>query len=542
MTIRYDAVQTDKRSTAKISPALQNLVAINESFQKQGISVLAEGHVEIASNAHFFQDYMSKLTEGMDSVLAEEFEILAENARKEILAESTISGITPVTAYSFPLLRSAYPKTCVREGLPTEPVTMPRFTVSWNRPHVIDTATGIKQYLPKALRTTEGFNLFSLPKLVESVTLSGNARIGYDLLTGMVGASHIPNGDEIDPQFRIKEVTVSVPNLGAGVTAVVVPVDFRLDTGTNLVDGLITATSGTGVTSVLRLFGKVDREFCTADFVVAHISTTGADAAEEGSVTSIKIEGFLSSENNARATQIGFTVTQDATVIGTGQPIESPINIQQMTDTMAMYNIDTTVQHLEIMSKTLAQIVDIEGINFLIGNFTRLPGSQQTALTDTFDLTPPANYNQGPTAWRDEMKLKIDLLIIKMMDDTNITSGQVVIFGNPYDVQNLHNVRWMYTDQETPNGVNIDYKLGTYTSGVTTYKVMSSFNFPKGALFFVFLPDTQDQKTVVYYPYSYHVIRGQNSTTANLAAIQMIKRQAFKEYTPMIAKLVLTQS
>ncbi len=540
MTIRYDAVQIDERSKVKVSPILQSLTTINESFVNQGISVLAEGCSEVMGNAHYFQDYISKLSEGLDADTAKQFEVLAENARKEVLVESTISGITPVTAYSFPLLRVSYPKTCVREGLPVEPVTMPKFTVSWNRPHAVDPVTGTKYFLPKALRTTEGFQLFSLPRLTENVALTANSNIGYDLLTGLVGASHIPNGDEIDPKFRIKQVSVVVPNLGAGTTTVAVDTDIKLDTGTNVLEGEVTAVAG-AVTSKVRIFGKVDRENCTADFIAVHISTTGADAAEVATVSSIKIEGFLSSENNARATQIGFTVVQDPTVIGTGHPIESPINIQQMTDTMAMYNIDTTVQHLETMAKTLAQLTDLEGVHFLQENFSRLPTTMQTALTDTFDLTPPANYNQGPTAWREEMKLQIDLLITKLMDETNITSGSAVIFGNPYDIQNLHNVRWMYSESEA-NGVNIDYRLGTYTSGVTTYRVLSSFNFPKGRLYLVFLPNAQDQKSVVYYPYSYHVVRGQASTTSNLAAIQMIKRHIFKEYTPMIAKLNLTRS
>lgn len=540
MTIRYDAVQIDERSKVKVSPVLDSLININESFKTQGISVLAEGCTEVMSNAHYFQDYMAKLTEGLDVNCAKEFEVLAENARKELLVESTISGITPVTAYSFPLLRVSYPKTCVREGMPTEPVTMPKFTVTWNRPHAVDPVTGAKHYLPKALRTNDGYNLFSLPRLTEVVALTANVNIGYDLLTGLVGASHIPNGDEIDPKFRIKQVTVVVPNLGAGTTSVNVDTDIKLDTGTNVLEGEVIAVAG-GVTSKVRIFGKVDRENCEADFIAVHISTTGADAAEVATVSSIKIEGFLSSENNARATQIGFTTVQDPTVIGTGHPIESPINIQQMTDTMAMYNIDTTVQHLETMAKTLAQITDIEGVKFLQDSFTRLPSAMQTELVDTFDLTPPANYNQGPTAWREEMKLKIDLLVTKMMDETNITSGSAVIFGNPYDIQNLHNVRWMYSESEA-NGVNIDYRLGVYTSGVTTYRVLSSFNFPKGSFYLVFMPNAQDQKSVVYYPYSYHVVRGQASTSSSLAAIQMIKRHIFKEYTPMIAKLNLTRT
>ena len=539
MTIRYDAVQEDNRRGVKMSPALARISAINESFQAQGLNVLNEGFAEVATNTHFYSDYIQQLSEGMDEVAAEQFEVLAENTRREILAESTIGGITPITALSLPMLRVAFAKTAVREGLPTEPVTQPKFTVSWLKPYIVDPSNGEKVYLPKALKTNA--SLFGLPKLTPTVALTNGQVVSYDLLTGLTGASHYPNGDEIDVNFKIVSVTVAVGTAAAAHTDVVVPVNLRLETLTNVIDGTITAVSG-GETTSLRLFAKVDREHCTMDVVSVMLSqTTTANA--DSYIKSIEIQGYLSSEMNNRATQVGFDITQDPTVIGTGQPIESPINIQQMTDAMAMYNVDSTVRHLEIMSTTLAQSTDLTGVNFIANAFDALPATTKTALTQQFDITPPSNYALGNTAWREEIKLKIDKLVIKMMNETNYTSGSVVIFGNPLDVQVLNNVRWTYSADEQPNGANIDYRLGTYTSGVTTYKVLSSFNFQPGSLYMVFLPNVPDQKTCVYYPYSFNVIRGsQSPSTPNLPSIQMIKRQIFREYTPMIAKLNIIES
>jgi len=552
MSIHYDAAVLDTRGGARKSPALEKLAAINESFQGQGINVLNEGFGEVAVNSHFFSDYVQQLSEGLDPQTAADFEVLAENARREILIESNISGMSPVTALSLPLLRVAYPKTSVREGLPTEPVTQPKFTVKWLKPYVVNPATGDKQYLPKTLRSVGGFNLFSLPRLTETVTAVSGNKIGYDLLTGLTGAQAWPNGDMIDPNFRIKEVTATFDwtSPSAGSVDIAQSVDFKMDTTNNIAEGLveISTTSAPLLVAKIRVFAKVDREKCTMDLISADVSlltNTGATPAAGTTVVvkSIKIEGFLSSENNNRATQLGFDIQDDPTTIGTGQPIESPINIQQMTDAMAMYNIDTTMRHLEIMSATLAQVTDIEGVNFLSGQFQKISSTLQTTLTETFDVEPPSNYALGNTAWREELKLKIDRLVIKMMNETNYTSGSVVIFGNPLDVQVLNNVRWTYSSEEAPNGVNIDYRLGTYTSSVTTYKVLSSFNWTAGSLYVCFLPNEQDQKTLTYYPYAYHVLRGAASpNNTNLPSIQMIKRHTFKEYTPMIAKINLSNN
>jgi hypothetical protein len=96
----------------------------------------------------------------------------------------------------------------------------------------------------------------------------------------------------------------------------------------------------------------------------------------------------------------------------------------------------------------------------------------------------------------------------------------------------------MYSGEDQPNGVNIEYRVGNYTSGVTNYKVLSSFNFAQGELYVAFLPSTPDQATLKYYPYSFNVIRGTASPNRTFnPAVQMIKRHIFKEYTSMVGKI-----
>lgn len=524
MAISYDTIHQSTVGV-RVSPVLTELSRINESFQAEGINVLNEGFSEVATNSHYFQDYVSKLSEGLDPQTAAEFGIMAGNSRTQILQESSISGISPVTALSLPMLRVAYPKTAIREGFPTEPVMQPKFKVTWLKPFVIDSADNSKTYLPAGLKTKRA--LFGLKALqTAAINVGATGVSAFDLLTPVGGNSTL--GDQIDPNFRIVEVTFTALDAG-GLNGVnkTVACNLPLDTNINVVEGTVTAAHTDTTVNTARVFAKLDRAKGTIDIV--GLGRT---------VVSVKVQGYISSESNNRATQVGFDITSDETVIGTGQPIESPINIQQMTDTMAMYNIDTTVRTLEIMSTALAQSVDLEGVDFLQKQWQL--GAQ---LMTTFDVTPPVGFTLGNTAWREELKIKIDNLTTRLMQSTNFTSGQVVIFGNLLDTQILSNIRWMYAGEEQPNGVNAEYKVGTYTSGVGTYKVLSSFNFDQGTMWVGFIPSAPDQVTLKYYPYSFNVIRGSASpNTPNVPSVQLLKRHSFREYTQMVGKILIVNN
>ena len=126
------------------------------------------------------------------------------------------------------------------------------------------------------------------------------------------------------------------------------------------------------------------------------------------------------------------------------------------------------------------------------------------------------------------------------MQSTNITQGSCVIFGNPLDTQVLHNVRWMFTGEEQVNGVNVEYRVGAYTSGISSYKVLSSFNFSQGEMLVVFLPAAPDHASIKYYPYSFNVIRGTTSPNHPYTpAVMLLKRHLFEQYNQMIGKIII---
>lgn len=521
MSISYDTVHQSTVGV-RLSPILSRLPSINEAFQAEGINVLNEGFSEVASNAHYFEDYVQKLSEGLDPTTAKQFQMLANTTRTQILQESSMSGINPVTALALPMLRVAFPKTAIREGFPTEPVLQPKFKVTWLKPYFIDSGSNEKIFMPAGIKAKQA--AFKLKQLsVTPIAVGATGALAFDLLTPVGGNASL--GDEIDPSFRVTKVTfAALDAAGANAVDKTVDVDFPLDTNIDVIEGSVSAAHTDGTVNKVRVFAKLNRREGLIDIIgMGRLLKT------------IVVSGAISSEANNRSTQVGFDITSDETVIGTGQPIESPINIQQMTDTMAMYNIDSTVRTLEIMSTALAQSTDLEGIEFIERRW-----SAGLKLQTTFDVAPPANFMLGNTAWREELKIKIDNLVTRLMQSTNITSGSVVIFANPLDSQVLANVRWTYQGEEQPNGVNVEYKVGTYQSGVTNYKVLSSFNFAQGEMYVTFLPSAPDQATLKYYPYSFNVIRGTASPNhPYVPAVSMIKRHAFKEYTSMIGKILI---
>ena len=513
--ITYGAPMHGKASFQ--SAALTTIKGIVENFSDEGVSILAEGVNDVLSNQVSFADYSAKLLESVDAAEHETMTQLLENTRLTMLQESMMSGSNPITALSLPMLRVGWPKIAVREGLPTEPVEQPKFKVTTKRPYIRQ-ADGTKRYLPDALTGANPIS-FGLPQLETTSIVAVAGQIAAHDLLGAVG-KNVEMGDEIDARFAITQAVVTIDTVD--VTADVL---FELDTNVNVVTGVVK-----GATSTATILAKVNRE------------TGLLDATAIGGVLkSIKITGFVTSEANNSATQVGFDIDAIECVIGTAQPIESPINIQHMTDIMNMYQIDATLSHIETMTTFLAHSTDIEGVNFIDAVYAR--GINK--ISETFDVTPPVNYALGDAAWREQIKIKLDRLVTRLQTSVNFYSGHTVVFCNPLDAQVISNVKWVYAATEQVNDVAVDYKVGQYVSGTTSYVVLQSPHFSQGKLRVVFIPSDAEHKTLVYYPYSFTTVRGSASSSSNavnVPAIQMIKRHLFKDFTPLVGIMTIVNN
>ena len=90
----------------------------------------------------------------MVGCIAEDAEMLSQmfdNTRSHILVEAQMEGMKPFTSMSFPMQRKAWPRIGVINAIPTEPTEVPKFSISFLHPYVVD-ADGNRHYLPEALR------------------------------------------------------------------------------------------------------------------------------------------------------------------------------------------------------------------------------------------------------------------------------------------------------------------------------------------------------------------------------------------------------
>lgn len=512
MSIDYGS-KTHGRASYQ-SGALDNIKTLVESFEADGVSVLSEGVQDVLHNRVSFAEYTEKLLEGVNESELPAMQQLVENTRLTMLSESMISGSNPITALSLPMLRIGWPKMAVREGLPTEPVEQPKFKVTTHRQY-IRMPDGTKRFLPEALVGANAIE-FGLPKLQETaIAATSGAIVAHDLLSA--AGKNQEMGDEIDPRFSVSQVVVVLDT-----NPETFDVNFELDTNINVVSGQVTGVGG----KTAIIMAKVNRETGLLDAT-----------AIGGELKSIKIVGFVTSEANNSATQVGFDIDAIECVIGTAQPIEAPINIQHMTDLMHMYQIDATLSNIEIMSTTLAHLTDREGVNFIDSTYQR---EAVQKINESFDVVAPANYALGDADWREQIKLKLDRIVTRLQTGSNIYSGHAVVFCHPLDAQIISNVKWVYSASEQVNDVAVDYKVGNYTSGITSYMVLQSPYFSQGKMRVVYVPADAQHKSLVYYPYSFSTIRGSASSSANavnVPAIQMIKRHLFKSFTPLVAML-----
>lgn len=497
------------------SAALGGFKALQENLTESAqINILHESGIsDLIGNEVLFSEFKSNLLEGLeDESQRTALGQLVENTRVVMMQESMITGTNPITALSLPMLRVGWPKIAVREGLPTEAVEKPSFKVTVKRPFITG-KDGVKRYLPEALMGDDAFD-HSLPRLERTEIVATNGAITmYDMLAPVNKNASL--GDEVDPKFHVTEVRVTFPTAGEVTRSV----SLQLDVNTNTFNG--TVTEGDEVATII---GNVIRSSG-----ILNVAAIGA------TLEGVKIEGFISSEANNAATQVGFDIQGIDCVIGTGQPVESPINIQQMTDVMNMYKIDATLSHIETMTTFLAQITDLEGVRFIDQTYDRIPAADR--VVEYFDVVAPSNFALGDTAWREELKHKLDRVVSQLQTHANYYNGHTVIFCHPLDAQVISNVKWVYAATEQVNDVAVDYKVGTFVSGTTSYVVLQSPHFSQGKLRCVFVPADEEHKTLVYYPYAFHTIRGaisSNSNAANLPNIQMIKRHLFKAFTPLV--------
>lgn len=494
-----------------------------------------EGLRECLSEPALYRAYKNMLAEGMSADSAEQFHQLCDNFQTQVFAESSLSGIQPISVLSMPILRKAWPKIGVKEAIPTEAVKTPKFTVQTLFPYIKDPATGEKLQLPQALRDR---GLKSSQKAI-----NGGARaLPMDATDIMPAGCPVAGGYSVDPVFAVVGVDIQVADAAGAAVETITNVrvyDGQAETRAGNVRFVVTAAHSTGHETSDTVFGYVD----FAKGVMTATTLSSGATATHAKITGVYLAGKIESTGNQKSTQVGFDVHGTEIHIGTGEHFDAALPLEWLQDNLALYNIDGTLKVVDILTEVLAQKVDLDGVDFLEDAYQQQNLQVGTDFTRTFNVFPTGQYVGSPTEWITEIRRVIDNLAQTMRNQTNMgTGGSFVIVGNPIDVNLLPGINWIFTAQagEQKDGVDVSYQIGAL-SGTQRYSMYASQNVPSGALYMFYVPGQEDIKTLMLYLYTFNVERSSSGfispNSPNVPSVLMTQRRKFQQFMPVVGKV-----
>lgn len=490
-----------------------------EFFKESNIEMVS-GFSEIMSEDALFNVYKTRLNEGLDADTIEQLDQIMENSRFDMLRESSINQISPIAGLSMPTVRKMWLSTALKNAIPTEVAKVPTFSISYMEPYLIEN-DGTKHPLPEALRD---FN----NTLAEKVKLTQEWLPVTEDAVNLIDKSEygIKGMDVIDPIFYVEAVKVLIdPTATPDESTGVYPAEALMEKKVN-----IKLSLDKGLYSQFKFEDKdgnivSETIFGTVDCIEGDITLTSV----KGTVKEMKIKGWFSSENNSKSTSVSFDIKQKKVNIGTGAHFNATLPIEWLQDTLALYNIDGTVEVVDLMSQTVSQKLDQEIRLFLEQSFDASGAPFQAY----FDVKPSGAFAGLPTQWRAELKTVIEHWGTKLKQSTAYQHGYFVIVGNRIDVNLLPDINWTFRSiQSERGGVRVDYDLGAVTYN-NVFQIVASDNMPQGTLRMFFVPTEKDKMSYKYYPYTFNVEKGYNDPKNPLVpSIMMTKRHTMEELVP----------
>lgn len=454
------------------------------------------GAEDLYGDSRAFSKYVEKLTEGFNATDAENLKALLENNRMQVLSESSLGGIPPITALNAPTIVKMWAKSGLKNVVPTQVVDKPVFSVLFNKPYMLD-AKGNKVYLPEGLVNED--TKTTGDKEVMKLTIDA-AEAGEVVDLKVKDTSGRLASEEID--------SVKVTKVGSTVKAVKMSLErrFFIEEGDN------------------TIFGQVDLEKRTVIF------------AQTGTPVAIEIEVGVSSAFHTQSTEISFEVERKDFEIPTGRHFEVNLPLEFINDMYALYKIDSASTATETMSNVINQKLEQELDAFLSEAI-----SERAEYHRTFNVRPSANYAMQPKDWLEELKRVIDYLAMTMKSKSYFYQGYFVIYGNPVDTALLPNVSWTFNSaSDNVNGINANYALGAM-SGSNKYVIVSSDLVPQGALKMIMVPTVEDYKTFMYYPYTFNIVNNYLNAQGKktMPNLMMTKRHTMAEFMNLSAKITI---
>lgn len=574
---------------------------LHETFdafsQKYNVSIIGKNFEDILTTPSLFEEYVDSFTEGMDATTTKQIETLAESFRSTTLSES-LAGVQPYASLSMPMLVKLWARLSIKYAVPTEPVSMPSFTVSFMKPYILG-ADGQKNYIPESINT-ENNGIADKVQLGSAVELTSGKVDGYNLLTGLTikglpaNAAGHPTATAYDADGNVIGTLDPVsPEKAGGVLssyAGLVGIDNKFIISSVIYPQKVLSTDSQTISDAVvdmadpntycvakcnikmdmyhKLFGEISylrtkfKEVSPATTPVTYVAD-GTEVVTDtvfgivntenctltftslsGTAKSIIILGWVATDSHRTSSEVGFDITRKDITIGTGAHIESSLPIELLQDTKAMYQIDGAAEVVDIMSNVVAQKLDLRIYEFLKASYENTV-AEGTPFFKTFDVYPSNQYAINPTEWLNELKKLIDILATEMKSAYKSYNGYFVILGNPIDTMIIPNVVWSFQSvQDSQNGVDVQYSLGAM-SGANKYNVISSDLISRsateqgdGELTIFFVPTTDRFKTYTYYPYTFNVVQNYlNNRNPNVPSIMLSKRDTVEEFVPIIGKI-----
>jgi hypothetical protein len=541
-------------------------------FESAGVSVMGQGFVDVATRKDLFDQYNTALCSGIqDPNDQANVHSLIENSNREILSESSISGLSPISSLVGPVIRKLWPKFTLRQAVNTSVAQQPVVTLNWTRPYIEKAdATGrpVRTYLPRGLRDSEADD----GSFEDIEDMAGNTKtITVDLKAGTGVADFWALDDAAKGTSLIKYQPIDPVVALASITFVAKDAETKLYTDAAATvlatasDLTMTVEKFTGIDS--NLYYSFKKTFYTAadtaatldatilvqaqteeyqeksqvkdgKIIVALISKTATDAF----TVSATIRAKYSTEYNENSVTVGTDVERKDIKIGTGEHINANFPVEQIRDMSSLYSLDSVALVTDAITKIFAAKVDTKIYKLIKNSFLRQPGNidefeaypDATKRVAQWDVKPMVGYAGDPLAWQNSLKPVIDHIATRIKTDTYLDDGIFTIIGNPLDMILLNTVEWQFTSGGAADGVAVDYSLGIY-KGLYTYRAIASPLVPEGWLYISFIPTTVDQRTLDYWAYSYSIEAGyRDPNRQNVPSIMVTKRDTVHEFMPAV--------
>ena len=303
-------------------------------------------------------------------------------------------------------------------------------------------------------------------------------------------------------------------------------------------------------------------------------------------ILGVEFEMQLNQQLNENVLEVGFDITDREVNIPTAQHLAAPLPEEYLTDLLRMFDIDGVSKAVDLISNTIAQSADLEGLEFLSpGRFNHANLRQTNAnpgwskvpgkWVRNFDCRQSSVFTGSPVEWRQTLRPIIDNLAMRIMNDVRFFQGYFVILGNPIDTALLQSSDWQFTDEvsDEMGGVPITYRVRRTIGGAYPYLVVDSQNEPQrdmeisdyfqdnqtrmsqqqtttpgaggvlaatykprvtGVLRLFFIPTSPDQVSYRMFPYSFTVSNNNDYRNPNAEFVKSVvahRRYVFDSFT-----------